>query len=132
MRMSDWSSDVCSSDLSSRVDASAFRRCRRKAPARWRPPRRQLESKVWSTSPPSVPRRTPPLPMPAARPRAKPPFGPPFRRSEEHTYELQSIMRISYAVFCSTKKTQIPAKHTTPHHLQLQHTYYDFIILNKH
>src|SRR3546814_5190483 len=27
------------------------------------------------------------------------------RRSEEHTSELQSLMRISYAVFCLTKKT---------------------------
>src|SRR3546814_5144690 len=27
-------------------------------------------------------------------------------RSEEHTSELQSLMRISYAVFCLTKKTQ--------------------------
>src|SRR3546814_3727794 len=26
-------------------------------------------------------------------------------RSEEHTYELKSIMRISYAVFCLNKKT---------------------------
>src|SRR3546814_3489638 len=26
-------------------------------------------------------------------------------RSEEHTSELQSLMRISYAVFCLTKKT---------------------------
>src|SRR3546814_2926393 len=31
-------------------------------------------------------------------------------RSEEHTSELQSLMRISYAVFCLKKKTQ---KHTT-------------------
>src|SRR3546814_3941649 len=28
------------------------------------------------------------------------------RRSEEHTSELQSLMRISYAVFCLKKKTQ--------------------------
>src|SRR3546814_8368679 len=28
-------------------------------------------------------------------------------RSEEHTSELQSLMRISYAVFCLTKKTNI-------------------------
>src|SRR3546814_9431729 len=28
------------------------------------------------------------------------------RRSEEHTSELQSLMRISYAVFCSKKKKQ--------------------------
>src|SRR3546814_8182326 len=29
-------------------------------------------------------------------------------RSEEHTSELQSLMRISYAVFCLKKKTQRP------------------------
>src|SRR3546814_17586297 len=28
-------------------------------------------------------------------------------RSEEHTSELQSLMRISYAVFCLKKKTQL-------------------------
>src|SRR3546814_1559946 len=28
------------------------------------------------------------------------------RRSEEHTSELQSLMRISYAVFCLKKKTE--------------------------
>src|SRR3546814_6110507 len=28
-----------------------------------------------------------------------------YRRSEEHTSELQSLMRISYAVFCLKKKT---------------------------
>src|SRR3546814_3061427 len=31
-------------------------------------------------------------------------------RSEEHTSELQSLMRISYAVFCLKKKTQISTK----------------------
>src|SRR3546814_2627721 len=35
-----------------------------------------------------------------------------YLRSEEHTSELQSLMRISYAVFCLKKKTQ---RHTTPH-----------------
>src|SRR3546814_3138097 len=30
----------------------------------------------------------------------------PSKRSEEHTSELQSLMRISYAVFCLTKKNQ--------------------------
>src|SRR3546814_7272943 len=37
-------------------------------------------------------------------------------RSEEHTSELQSLMRISYAVFCLKKKT-ITIKNTTkiPH-----------------
>src|SRR3546814_4709376 len=30
------------------------------------------------------------------------------RRSEEHTSELQSLMRISYAVFCLKKKNKYP------------------------
>src|SRR3546814_1752934 len=30
-----------------------------------------------------------------------------FRRSEEHTSELQSLMRISYAVFCLKKKHKL-------------------------
>src|SRR3546814_10232547 len=33
-------------------------------------------------------------------------FGRLAARSEEHTSELQSLMRISYAVFCLKKKTQ--------------------------
>src|SRR3546814_3452438 len=32
-------------------------------------------------------------------------------RSEEHTSELQSLMRISYAVFCLKKKNNITNKH---------------------
>src|SRR3546814_8045747 len=35
-----------------------------------------------------------------------------YARSEEHTSELQSLMRISYAVFCLKKKKQ-PQKHQT-------------------
>src|SRR3546814_7447817 len=31
------------------------------------------------------------------------------KRSEEHTSELQSLMRISYAVFCLKKQTQTTA-----------------------
>src|SRR3546814_10524537 len=34
-------------------------------------------------------------------------------RSEEHTSELQSLMRISYAVFCLKKKKKINNKHDT-------------------
>src|SRR3546814_2360485 len=34
-------------------------------------------------------------------------------RSEEHTSELQSLMRISYAVFCLKKKKQINNENTT-------------------
>src|SRR3546814_6373015 len=32
-------------------------------------------------------------------------------RSEEHTSKLQSLMRISYAVFCLKKKKKNPEKH---------------------
>src|SRR3546814_2295810 len=32
-------------------------------------------------------------------------------RSEEHTSELQSLMRISYAVFCLKQKTEYTARH---------------------
>src|SRR3546814_8628345 len=38
---------------------------------------------------------------------------PAAKRSEEHTSELQSLMRISYAVFCLKKKTQTTEYHTT-------------------
>src|SRR3546814_1601314 len=43
------------------------------------------------------------------RPRGRPAPEPPCRRrrSEEHTSELQSLMRISYAVFCLKKKKTI-------------------------
>src|SRR3546814_5277597 len=46
------------------------------------------------------------LPMTASRPD----FiiaDQPAKRSEEHTSELQSLMRISYAVFCLKKKNKI-------------------------
>src|SRR3546814_2700178 len=61
--------------------------------------------------------------------RDNPPGGA-ARRSEEHTSELQSLMRISYAVFCLKKKNQrlilprhLPCTHTyTRNHTQTQHT----------
>src|SRR3546814_1808944 len=37
-------------------------------------------------------------------------------RSEEHTSELQSLMRISYAVFCLNKKTKYTTHHITYTH----------------
>src|SRR3546814_10284463 len=41
---------------------------------------------------------------------------PTTTRSEEHTSELQSLMRISYAVFCLKKKKQ----HKTPRKIQIK------------
>src|SRR3546814_10549083 len=45
-------------------------------------------------------------------------------RSEEHTSELQSLMRISYAVFCLKKKNQTIILHTSTH---TSHTHTDHI-----
>src|SRR3546814_10236159 len=43
-------------------------------------------------------------------------------RSEEHTSELQSLMRISYAVFCLKKKTTHDTiKITQTRHIRLEH-----------
>src|SRR3546814_3292286 len=39
--------------------------------------------------------------------------GPIVKRSEEHTSELQSLMRISYAVFCLKKKNNTRQRHHT-------------------
>src|SRR3546814_8196441 len=52
-----------------------------------------------------APRRPAGLPRPGEH-RLRRPGG--FRlRSEEHTSELQSLMRISYAVFCLKKKNEV-------------------------
>src|SRR3546814_3540491 len=59
-------------------------------------------------------RPAPPLPIPAEPPKKKMKMDreeaqvktDSRRRSEEHTSELQSLMRISYAVFCLKKKKQ--------------------------
>src|SRR3546814_10509820 len=47
-------------------------------------------------------------------------------RSEEHTSELQSLMRISYAVFCLKKKSKhtknLQIQHNSPHTVKETHT----------
>src|SRR3546814_6068556 len=113
MRISDWSSDVCSSDLIPKVSAKVLT-------ARLR----ALEAKgvvireVKPTSPPSVEYSLTDLGqqlVPAINAIAE--VGHKLRerngRSEEHTSELQSLMRISYAVFClkKKKKTKKPKSH---------------------
>src|SRR3546814_2669448 len=44
-------------------------------------------------------------------------------RSEEHTSELQSLMRISYAVFCLKKKNTSSNDHTRKQKLRFHHKY---------
>src|SRR3546814_4628629 len=111
MRISDWSSDVCSSDLLvDRLDFFARHddARRRTAEAGWRAAHSMFashriakynlersfdealsESYPWPTAIDSNPQE--------GRPSSA-------GRSEEHTSELQSLMRISYAVFFLTKK----------------------------
>src|SRR3546814_6745670 len=53
---------------------------------------------------------------------ARHPFDRAWRlRSEEHTSELQSLMRISYAVFCLKKKKTIPISNTIPRQTHMPH-----------
>src|SRR3546814_3471698 len=47
------------------------------------------------------------LSVPRSRNSASLSLGPRLSRSEEHTSELQSLIRISYAVFCLKKKKKI-------------------------
>src|SRR3546814_3910397 len=53
-------------------------------------------------------------------------------RSEEHTSELQSLMRISYAVFCLKKKQQLQKTHVqkTYTNTHIAHTQYTYPILS--
>src|SRR3546814_3744141 len=116
MRISDWSSDVCSSDLDRPQAAGHARRGRQgRALLRQRPGQRghrpDAERRLRR-----VPRMSPrvrqdvgsyeDIAAAAVRTTGLSDFG---GRSEEHTSELQSLMRISYAVFCLKKKK----KHTT-------------------
>src|SRR3546814_1022237 len=56
-----------------------------------------------------VERKTDPSPARCHSPSVQCPLEEPHPdRSEEHTSELQSLMRISYAVFCLKKKKTIP------------------------
>src|SRR3546814_10060625 len=53
-------------------------------------------------------------------------------RSEEHTSELQSLMRISYAVFCLKKKKTLNislTRHTPLHNKHLRHSQTHFNIV---
>src|SRR3546814_7234937 len=60
---------------------------------------------------------------PASRPRAEPGARRAAdRRSEEHTSELQSLMRISYAVFCLKKKKNEKKKTTKIHNYNTPQT----------
>src|SRR3546814_8523187 len=101
MRISDWSSDVCSSDLFATRSADSAVKRRTKRPARVA---RTIVSPAGTNT--TLPPGTETVSAPASISRAISRSGTisAYSRSEEHTSELQSLMRISYAVFCLTKK----------------------------
>src|SRR3546814_7139800 len=108
MRISDWSSDVCSSDLAARDNPEPrfgrYRRESRRSAREQRHPRLGLRAGRLAPSGPRCRFRPPKRAAAAARFRNR--WPPPSARSEEHTSELPSLMRISYAVFCLKKKKE--------------------------
>src|SRR3546814_4547288 len=98
MRISDWSSDVCSSDLRAVLPP---RPCHA-----YGEPRRQRQGRLKHVVPGTHGRADPRRPAGGRRQRHQGAREGLFAgtRSEEHTSELQSLMRISYAVFCLKKK----------------------------
>src|SRR3546814_6302183 len=98
MRISDWSSDVCSSDLLRYVvgvEANPVKSLRR-----------DKIGPVVVIAGPHEQKRTGDIEDSATPsfPSANAGYKASDARSEEHTSELQSLMRISYAVFCLKKK----------------------------
>src|SRR3546814_10292936 len=85
MRISDWSSDVCSSDLGTMSLSRSPMRGMGLGATSARP----WSSADWKLSVSATGQSE----LTVTR-----------LRSEEHTSELQSLMRISYAVFCLKKK----------------------------
>src|SRR3546814_8516501 len=115
MRISDWSSDVCSSDLhnarwsalpASHSSQARLRRCR---------PPRPVRSMHRPTNPPAALRPGLKVVLQAHDNDREKVSTCPAPRSEEHTSELQSLMRISYAVFCLKKKKKQKHISTTQH-----------------
>src|SRR3546814_5900327 len=113
MRISDWSSDVGSSYLVRENDNHRQGRgpsCRSESLAREAARACCADPQCWGSC---WGRRRPPMPSPASTAAGWKTVRRSPIRSEEHTSELQSLMRISYAVFCLKKKHEPDFRHTT-------------------
>src|SRR3546814_5323180 len=105
MRISDWSSDVCSSDLEHLPVGSPIRGERFRAMrvccdlALGGHALRHIQSTRFRTMEPNANSA-----QHQQSEHRQPHDQQEVPRSEEHTSELQSLMRISYAVFCLKKK----------------------------
>src|SRR3546814_5906102 len=118
MRISDWSADVCSSDLERTSAARCFKSARLKPLPQESvdaPP--ALECRREAAVEERCPHACHPLSVPAPGSRGwrvRRSCADSHPRSEEHTSELQSLMRISYDVCClQTKNKQRHKIHTT-------------------
>src|SRR3546814_8653563 len=133
MRISDWSSDVCSSDLPPLRSRASILRDAADGSKRRDGHRPDSESGLTSlVCEDGCGQRGsfPYFPGQAAEGGADPGSrGPAPRRSEEHTSELQSLMRISYAVFCLNKKNIINPTNKIPLHA---HSTNDTTPINTH
>src|SRR3546814_3281078 len=120
MRISDWSSDVCSSDLNERRQAGRFPKRGKETDELRHHDERAGRGLCQSEAVQHFSGLEPPEGAHGfLRDIGKHRISAAERhhrhlaeRSEEHTSELQSLMRISYAVFCLKKKTK-KMKHTT-------------------
>src|SRR3546814_8989222 len=103
MRISDWSSDVCSSDLIDQATHGGLARRHDVDGTMHRGMAGCVEEQQFGGADAQglAGQALWPLPQQAAQ------GGVDLARSEEHTSELQSLMRISYADFCLKKKKQI-------------------------
>src|SRR3546814_8312069 len=121
MRISDWSSDVCSSDL---LDLAVDGRCQRDRRHRVGNifGRDGLDESMGKTNFVAHGRTERNRPQEFHK-LGRPHDGKGGRtgRSEEHTSELPSLMRTSYAVFCLKKKTHRKIKRLNS--LQLLNSY---------
>src|SRR3546814_5380253 len=115
MRISDWSSDVCSSDLARACAARRHRRKQSHAGPGDRADKKPSPLPGQGWGPGRTDERNRPLPRgrgpepaddKAKRSPQRRERGYDETRSEEHTSELQSQMRISYAVFCLKKTNE--------------------------
>src|SRR3546814_2130230 len=101
MRISDWSSDVCSSDL--KEDAAKGPQI---TPSKaFMPVAQKLDEALKKKDTAALQAAIAEGQAAATTNDDKYYLGFYTLRSEEHTSELQSLMRISYAVFCLKKKT---------------------------
>src|SRR3546814_2363105 len=116
MRISDWSSDVCSSDLLDRhqaVDAAEFVDNQGHVDARQAHLQQQIEHPHRWRHHQDAPHQVDQVEAAALLALARivqqvldMDDADHLVRSEEHTSELQSLMRTSYAVFCLKKKNK--------------------------